>query len=41
MALKKDLIDISLSTPLYFNKEKGILERIGPDKGGRWEIVEK
>lgn len=35
------LTERAIKKNIFKLKEKGILKRIGPDKGGYWEVIEK
>ena len=40
MAMKLELTESAIKKNIRILKEKGIIKRVGPDKGGYWEVVE-
>ena len=41
MADSIGIIRRTVAKHIKFLQEKGVLKRIGPDKGGHWEVVEE
>lgn len=40
LAIQLEISDRAIKKQLFKLKEKGLLKRIGPDKGGHWEVQE-